>query len=68
MKESEYSRLISAIATFIESRKLDGKGIVLVPEAEAGFNMACDFLAHELRMLEQRGAREISAFVDKEQP
>lgn len=38
------------VADYIESRKLTGKAC-LTPEATGGYNLACDFLAHELRKM-----------------
>lgn len=49
MKKDEYSKLMLAMADYVEGRKLSGG--TLVPYAEAGFNLACDFLAHEIRGL-----------------
>jgi hypothetical protein len=59
MKESEYQRLVLAIATFVESRKLSGG--VLVPDAEGGFNLACDFISSELKKLCDMDVRRLAA-------
>lgn len=42
------------IAKWIESRKLDPTfNAPLIPDAVAGFNLACEFLSHELRRMRE---------------
>lgn len=53
--------MLTAIANFILSRKMHSHGGVLVPDAEAGFNLACDMLSHELRKLADQSKSDILA-------
>ncbi len=46
-------RTLLKIAGFIESRKMDLVCSCLTKDATIGFNLACDFLAHELRKIRE---------------
>jgi hypothetical protein len=48
MTDVEAQRFMRGIIGYIQSRKMPEGDSVLVPEAAAGFNLACDFLAHQL--------------------
>ena len=41
------------VAAWIEGRKMQKLHSALVPDATDGFNLACDFLAHELRKMRE---------------
>lgn len=65
MTDVEAQRLILGIASFIESRKIDAANSMLVPNAAEGFNLACDFLSHQLRELLKMGNRELLRGVEE---
>jgi hypothetical protein len=50
---------ISRIADYISARKIDPNDSTLVKNAADGFNLACDFLAHELRAMASKETQEL---------
>ena len=44
---------ILKIASYISNRKMCMDSSALVPDATMGFNLACDFLAHEIRKMRE---------------
>ena len=50
---------ISRIADYISARKIDPIDSAFVKNAAEGFNLACDFLAHELRQMQSKEVQEI---------
>ena len=50
-----WDKLWLGICTFIEGRKVAVDGSFLTKDAAMGFNLACDFLAHELRKIRELG-------------
>ncbi len=47
---------ILKIARWIETRRLDDDANCLIPDAQQGFNLACEFLSHELRKMREMTA------------
>lgn len=41
------------ISNYVESRKLDPLNTCLISDATMGFNMACDFIAYELKKIRE---------------
>ena len=46
-------RTLLKLVAYITNRKMETSGTVLVPDATAGFNLACDFLSHEIRKMRE---------------
>lgn len=50
---------ISRIADYISARKIDQNDSTFVKDAAGGFNLACDFLTHELRTMASKETQEL---------
>jgi hypothetical protein len=53
--------VMQRVALFIEGRKFEPGRSCLTEQAAGGFNLACDFLAHELKRL---ASVDNEAFID----
>lgn len=47
-KDLRAAKIVRLTSNFLKSKKLDPVTSPLTAEATAGFNLACDFLSHEL--------------------